>query len=160
MPQLVKGGKHAFGWTRVEPSGRIVVPPTVLEEYKLKEGERLLLMPGSRTSGGFVLGSPRALRRSLLGAMPDALPELDGRRAAEGLVLELSGKAFAWALLSGGAVTLPPGTLARYGVTPGNKLLVVRGSGLAPSFIVKGPIVDEARRHPELEMFAERRADP
>ena len=160
MPQLVKGGKNAFGWTRVGPDGRIVVPPAVLEEYRLKEGERLLIMPGSRTSGGFVIGSPRALRRSLLGAMPDALPELDGRRAVEGAVVELRGKAFAWTVLNGGAVAIPLEILARFGVTPGNDLLVVRGSGLAPSFIAKGPIAEEARRHPELEMFAARRADP
>jgi len=140
--------------------GRIAIPPAVLEEYKLKEGERLLIMPGSRTSGGFVIGSPRALGRSLLGAMPDALPELDGRRVVEGELIELRGKVFAWTVLSGGAVAIPPEILARYGVTPGNDLLVVRGSGLAPSFIAKGPIVEEARRHPELELFAERRADP
>ncbi|MBN2344788.1 MAG: AbrB/MazE/SpoVT family DNA-binding domain-containing protein [Candidatus Aminicenantes bacterium] len=160
MPQLVKGGKHAFAWTRVGEEGRIVVPPEAREEYGLREGERLLLMPGSRTSGGFVLASPEALRRSLLGAMPQALPGLDDRQTAEGAVVELRGKAFAWALLSDGVVTVPPLTLARYGVRPGDNLLVVRGSGLAPSFIVKGPIVEEARRHPELETFTERRADP
>lgn len=160
MPQLVKGGKHAFGWARVGPAGRIAVPPAVLEEYGLKEGERLLIMPGSRTSGGFVIGSPRALRRSLLGAMPGALPELDSRRAVEGAVVELRGKVFAWAALSDGAVAVSPAALARFGVRPGDDLLVVRGSGLAPSFIVKGPIVEEARRHPELETFTVPRAGP
>jgi bifunctional DNA-binding transcriptional regulator/antitoxin component of YhaV-PrlF toxin-antitoxin module len=157
MPQLVKGGKHVFAWTRVEEAGRIVVPPEAREEYGLREDERLLLMSASRTSGGFVLGSPKALRRSLMGAMPRALPKLDGRRAAEGEVVELRGRAFAWAMLSGGAITVPAGTLARYGVNFGDTLLVVRGSGLAPSFIMKGPIVEEARRHPELETFANRR---
>jgi hypothetical protein len=33
MPQLVKGGKHTFGWSRVGKTGRIIIPPEALTEY-------------------------------------------------------------------------------------------------------------------------------
>jgi hypothetical protein len=44
--------------------------------------------------------------------------------------------------------------LKLYGIEPGDDLLVIRGSGLALGFAVRGPIVEEARNHPELERFA------
>ena len=48
-----------------------------------------------------------------------------------------------------GRVTLPPGL----DVQPGDRLLVVRGSGYAPIFLVRGPIYDKALQHPELPVF-------
>lgn len=36
-----------------------------------------MLLPGSRTSGGFALASPRSLMKSPLGAAARAHPELD-----------------------------------------------------------------------------------
>ena len=40
------------------------------------------------------------------------------------------------------------------GFQPGERVLVVRGSGLALGFIQRGPIYEEALRHPEIEMFS------
>jgi hypothetical protein len=42
----------------------------------------------------------------------------------------------------------PPPALA------GDRLLVVRGSGLALGFLERGPIYEEARRHPDIETFS------
>jgi hypothetical protein len=35
----------------------------------------------------------------------------------------------------------------------GEQFLVVRGSNLALGFLLRGPIVDEPRLHPELEVY-------
>jgi hypothetical protein len=37
----------------------------------------------------------------------------------------------------------------------GERLLVVRGSGFALGFVQRGPIYEEALRHPEIEVFSE-----
>ena len=50
-------------------------------------------------------------------------------------------------------VWLPLETLARYDIKVNDQLLVDKGSGLALAFIVRGPIVEQAREHRELEMF-------
>ena len=71
MPQLVKGCKHTFGWSRVGDTGRIVIPPEALEEYNLNESEKMVLVPGSQTSGGFGIGSMESVKRSHLGAVMD-----------------------------------------------------------------------------------------
>jgi len=153
MPQLVKGGKHVFGWSRVGDTGRITIPPEAMEEYRLKESDKLILLPGSRTSGGFGLASRESLRRSPLGAAVDAHPELVDFRVAEGKVVDCGGKPYCWVEVRNGGVAVPPGTLGKYGVKVGDKLLVIRGSGLAVGLAVRGPIVEEANRHHELEIF-------
>lgn len=153
MPQLVKGGKYVFGWSRVGGTGRIVIPPEAFEEYRLEESGRMIMMPGSRSSGGFALGSVRALGGTVLGLVLEACPELGRFLTPEGDVTEHKGKPYAWVDLHGGGVTVPAATLARYGISTGDSLAVVRGSGLGVSFLVRGRIVEEAREHSELEVF-------
>ena len=153
MPQLVKGGKHTFGWSRVGDTGRITLPPEALKEYDLQESERIIMMPGSQTSGGFGLGSQESLKRSPLGVVMDVHPELGDFRVPKGEVIEEKGKPFCWVELRNGGIEVPLKTLERYGIGVGDKLLVIRGSGLAIGFAVRGPIVEEAKKHRELDLF-------
>lgn len=152
MPQLVKGGKYVFGWSRVGYDGRIGIPLEALDEYGLKESEKLIVRPGSRTSGGFSLGSLRSLEGTVLGLVLETRPELGRFTAPEGEVVEHRGKPHCWVTLRDGGVTIPPSSLERFGVRTGDRLLVVRGSGLAVSLLVKGRIVEEAEKHPELKV--------
>ena len=153
MPQLVKGGKYAYGWSCVGDTGGIILPPEAVEDYLLKEFERLFLVPGSRTSGGFGLASQDLLEKSPLGNVLDAHPELKEFQVPEGEVIVNRGKAYGWVQLRNGGVEIPPRTLKHYGIKVGDKLLVIRGSGLAIGFAVRGPIVEEALKHDELEVF-------
>lgn len=154
MPQLVKGGKHVFGWSRVGNTGRIIIPPAALAEYRLKESGKLILMPGSRTSGGFGLGDCDSVRESPLGRAVNLHPGLKKFQTPEGEAVEYKGKTYCWAELRNGGIAIPAGTLAEYGIRIGARLLVIRGSGLALGFAARGPIVEEAGKHPELEVFA------
>ncbi len=153
MPQLVKGGKHVYGWSRIGVTGRIVIPPEALEEYHLGESQTLVLLPGSRTSGGFGLGSFESVKRSPLGGMIDSISTHGKFRTPEGEVTQVEGKPHCWVLLRHGSITLPPETLATFGLGAGDKLLVIRGSRLAIAFAIKGPIVDEAGKHPGLVVY-------
>jgi hypothetical protein len=153
MPQLVRGGKHAYGWSHVSQTGRIPLPPDALRDYSLADAMRLLVVPGSRTSGGFGLGSFTSIRTSPLGSVADAQPELAAFSVPEAEPIDHRGKPYCWVELRHGEIQLPPPTLKRYGIEPGDDLLVIRGSFLALGFAVRGPIVEEARNHPELERF-------
>ena len=53
MPQLVKGGKNAFAWSKVRINGEIKIPNEVIVEYDLQPGDKVIIMSGSKTSGGF-----------------------------------------------------------------------------------------------------------
>ena len=153
MPQLVKGGKHAFGWSVVGARGEIVLPPDAVKEYGFRESERLVLVPGSRTSGGFGLGQPAALAESPIGAGLAAHPERFVDRAKAGEIIEQGSRLFGRAELRRGRIEVPKKALEAYGIHAGDRLLVIRGSGRALGFAVRGPIVEEAKRHPELEVF-------
>jgi hypothetical protein len=160
MPQLVKGGKHAYGWSRVGKDGQIVIPPEALEEYRFQGSDRLILLPGSKTSGGFALGSPETIAGSIFRAALGSHSELMNPRASNGQVIWGDGNPYPLVGLRGGAVEMPAGLLGKCGIYAGDHLLVVRGSRMAVAFAVRGPIVDEARRHPELQVFEAVRRRP
>jgi len=126
MPQLVKGGKWVFGWVIVGSGGEITIPPEAYREYGFRAGDAVVFLKGSRRSGGFGIG-----------------------RADHILVL-LRKRALGHGQVNGsGRVIAPPSV----GVRPGDRLLAVRGSGLALGLVARGPIYGEATQHSELEVF-------
>jgi len=151
--QLVKGAKHTFGWSAVNNQGTIGIPPEAIAEYGLADGDRLIAVPGSRTSGGFGLASPKSVGGSILGGVLEEYPQLREFRIREGEVVEHRGRSYCWVQLRHGAIHLSSQTLACYGIRIGDRLLVIRGSGLAVGFAVRGPIVQEAGKHRELPVF-------
>ncbi len=129
MPQLVKGGKWVFGWVIVGPGGELTIPPAAWKEYQFQVGDEVTFISGSRRSGGFGLSNPRLLA--------DMTVPLHTRALARGRVVGL------------GQVTASKAV----GVQPGDRLLVVRGSGRALGFVARGPIYEEALKHPDLQVF-------
>lgn len=128
MPQLAKGGKWVFGWVIVGQEGEIQIPPEAYSEYGFQTGEPVVFTRGSRRSGGFGLGRDERLAQS----------PIRSRILENGNIREQM------------RVILPK-TLK---LQPGERLLVVRGSGLALGFLQQGPIYEEAMRHPEIQVFA------
>ena len=153
MPRLVKGGKNVFGWSRVSESGRIVIPPDAFAQYQLLDSENAILLSGSKASGGFGLTTAGKLKESSISGILTAHPELAAYQVPEGEVIRFSGRVFCWASICNKGITVPPATLRMYGIERGDLLLSVRGSNLALGFIVRGSIVEEARRHPGLRVF-------
>ena len=154
MPQLVRGGKYVFGWSPVGEDGGITVPPEACREYRLGPGEKVFLLPGSRTSGGFSIVRESVLEHSKLAFFLSASPDPAGFNVKEGEVFTVKGKNLAWcSLRPGGRLALPLRTLEIYGIRPGYRLLCGRGSGLGPAMICRGLIVSEAEKHPEIEVF-------
>jgi len=151
MPRLVKGGKWVFGWSKISAEGKAAIPPETMNEYKIYVDDEMLLMSGSKTSGGFIAIKLSCLEKSNLTVLMDKFPEL--RMPDAGLLRDGNRVYYRTSIKKGGSLSLAATILAEYGVKTGDSLLVVRGSGLGPSFLVRGPIVEEARRHPELEVL-------
>jgi hypothetical protein len=150
MPQLVKGGKHTFGWSKVGSGGRIAIPPDAFAEYKFIEGDQAFLFSGSKTSGGFGLATSRLLGGSPILEMILTQPELSGFKMPEGQFVEIHSRIFCWVTIQDQCIFVPEDTLQHYSIKIGDRLLTVRGSGFALGFIVKGPIIEEAKKHSEL----------
>lgn len=137
MPQIAKGGKWVFGWTTVRADQTVAIPPAAAEEYAFKSGDTVIVIPGSRTSGGFGLTTQAKLKTS---------------RLAEGLTRRALGDS---QITGDGRLFLPPAVT----VTPGQRLLVVRGSGFALGFLMQGPVFqgaldyDAAGKEPLIDRF-------
>jgi hypothetical protein len=132
MPRLVKGAKWTFGWVLVGPEREIVIPPEAWDEYGFRAGNEAIFTPGSRKSGGFSI--------STLALMAEA----GGRTGGIGL-RELGRSRF-----GDGRVAVPP----EVDVRPGDRLMTVCGSRYGLGFVARGPIYEEALKHPELEVFS------
>lgn len=127
MPQLVKGGKWLFSWSAVSQNREIRIPPDAYHKYGFQPGETVLVFRGSRRSGGFSLGKLDKLENSPLQTRSIGQTRI-GKDGLAMLIPEL-------------------------GVQPDERLLAVRGSGLALGFIQYGLIYEEALKHPEIEKF-------
>jgi hypothetical protein len=131
MPRLVKGAKWTFGWAVVGAGREIVIPPEAWDEYGFRTGGEAIFTPGSRKSGGF-------------GVSTSALMA-EAREKMGGVGLHALGRS----RFGDGRVIVPP----EVDVNPGGRLLTVRGSGYGLGFVARGPIYEEALKHPELEVF-------
>jgi hypothetical protein len=154
MPQLVKGGKYVFGWSLVDNTGRIAIPAEAGSEYNFKSHDKILILPGSKTSKGFAITTERLIKDTIFSAiLKDVADMADARKSIQGFV-EKNNKTYAWSEIDEeGCFTLDPAILQQYSVYAGDKLLAGRGSGFALAFIKQGSIVEEAQKHPELELF-------
>jgi hypothetical protein len=129
MPRLVKGAKWTFGWVIVGSNREIIIPTDAWDEYDFKAGDQAIFTPGSTKSGGFGISSQALLKEA-------------GKKMKGAKLKELGRSTF-----NERSVILPK----EMDHNPGDRLLAVRGSGFALGFIAKGPIYDEAMKHPELE---------
>jgi len=154
MPQLVKGGKYIFGWSKINNHGVIRIPDEAYLEYEFNQDDKGIIISGSKTSGGFGLSSKRLLKKTFLGKSLISNPELMNFQIPEGNVIKIKNKRFCWIdLKETKSIHLPKPTLKEYSININEKLLVGRGSGLALAFISKGPIYEEAKKHTNIPHF-------
>jgi hypothetical protein len=134
MPRLAKGGKWVYSWVVISAERKMPIPPEAWQEYGFQAGSQVVLLRGSRRSGGFGISTP------------ERIADAGWQRPSIGQ-LEMGTRVLGQARLErDGSVTLPPAIEAE----PGDRLLAVRGSRLALGLVARGPIYEEATRHPEL----------
>jgi calcineurin-like phosphoesterase len=154
LSQLVKGGKYIFGWTQIGKDGRTKIPDEAFKEYKLFQDDKVIIMSGSKTSGGFGLTSKRLLENSQIGNNLNKYPNLNHFNIFEGEVILIKKKSYCWVKMEkSGIVNLSKKILQSFNLNYNQLLLVGRGSGLALAFISKGLIYKEAKKHPELNVY-------
>jgi len=154
MPQLVKGGKYVFGWVNVSPTGIIKIPYEARKEYQLNSFDRLFILSGSTTSGGFSIIQNECLKNSSLSLILQKFPNLAQFKIANGEPIKYHHHYICWTELSEKEdIHLPVKTIQTYDISPGDMLLSVRGSSLGVGFIHRGPIIQEAKKHPEIPCY-------
>ena len=151
MPQLVKGGKHVFGWSGVSQEGVITIPEEAFKEYGFFKNEEVILIPGSKKSGGFGLSFLRLLQDSLIGKeIQNTLGSKDLASMQNELVPLKTRTIGISRIIDNRKVKLKESILEQFHIKKQNDLLVVRGSGFALGFLTKGPIYQEAKKYKDL----------
>jgi hypothetical protein len=88
MSQLTKGGKYGLSWSTVGNDGRIVIPPEAYTEYRFNDVQHGILLSGSKTSGGFMLGTRPALQQTIFAGLFEQYPALAEFQIPEGEPVE------------------------------------------------------------------------
>jgi len=112
----------------VEPNAIIRIPPETYVEYGFKAGKAVFITRGSQTSGELGVGRWERLSHEKVSMQS----RLIGQSSIN----------------SERQVVIPQNS----SVMPGERMLAVRGSGLALGFIQCGPIYEEALKHAEIEI--------
>jgi bifunctional DNA-binding transcriptional regulator/antitoxin component of YhaV-PrlF toxin-antitoxin module len=136
MPQIVEGGKWVYGWVRVSKTGRIRIPEEALKDYEFRPSDKIITIYGSRKSGGFGLTKTSLIKETVLSKK-----------------LGYQGQKIEFKIYRNGQIRLSLEFLRHHGLKSDDRLLLVRGSRYALGFVTKGPIFEEALKHPELPTF-------
>jgi hypothetical protein len=154
MPQLEKGGKFVFGWCRIRKDGGVLLPPQARQEYSFNAGDEIILMSGSKTSGGFGITRKAWLEKSKLSVILNNNPGLADSSLAEGQPVVYKGRNYCRFILDKDVrFFLSPLAMEAYEIKPGDSLLSIRSSDIAIGMAAKGPLIALAKTHPEIEVF-------
>lgn len=157
MPQLVKGGKYVFGLALIRENYQIQIPPEAFDEYALAKTDIIVILSGSKTSGGFGIHTPKRIRESKIYKILEHLQydQYSNRfNIPVYTIKNMNQRMISWTNIhKNGLFSLNDQLAKQLHISIGDKLVVARGSNMGSGFISKGPIFKEAMQHLELGTF-------
>ena len=100
MPQMNKGGKYIFGWSKIGQNGELTFPTMAVKEYNLQEETYIYIVSGSRQTGGFSVMTEHLLSHSTLKNILEENPSLAKRSLREGELIAYKGRKYGWLVLN------------------------------------------------------------
>jgi bifunctional DNA-binding transcriptional regulator/antitoxin component of YhaV-PrlF toxin-antitoxin module len=146
MPQISKRGKFIFGWSLVSESRQIIIPNQAYDEYLLKDSDKVILISGSKRTGGFCVSSKIMIEKSSINGLFEAFPLLHEYKTNEGEFVKYKGRLYCWVNQIDGILMLSNETLNALNLKIGDKLLSIRGSDIAFVMGAKGPLIERANK--------------
>lgn len=154
MPQVTKGGKYIFGWSIVGDTGLVALPAMAVEEYSIDCEQKVVLFTGSKKTGGFCVTRVGLLQQSPIPILNDH-PELESYQTAEGTFFSYKGRKYGWvSITKPGLIQLTKEMMDVLQISPGTKLLSIRGSCYAFVMGARGPLLERAENYDgDIEVF-------
>ncbi|EJU22984.1 hypothetical protein HMPREF1143_0658 [Peptoanaerobacter stomatis] len=144
MPQMTKGGKYIFGWSKIGQNGELTFPTMAVKEYNLQEETYIYIVSGSKQTGGFCVMTEPLLSHSKLKNVLEENPSLADRSLREGELITYKGRKYGWLALNKSAVYLSDDLMKMLEIKVGDKLLAIRSSDIAFTMGVKGSLIEKA----------------
>ena len=152
MTQLNPGGKFVYGWSKVNSDMKLCLPVELVKEYQLGESEDIvILMSSSKTSGGFCVTSMQKLKKSALSHIIVKNPMLRDKNHLY-FVTTYKNRIYVSVQFVNNTIKLNSNILKKFNLNIGDNLLLVRGSNIAFDCLVKGPLVEMAKRSEKMVM--------
>ena len=147
--------KRIYGWTKVQESGKIILPITAVNEYNLIPQHSVIINYAINSSEGIGITSRSLLENSSLSFIITDYPELINKTKTEKKPVMINQKYYCRLTLRKDlSINLPPVLLTRYRLNAGDFLLVTADSGFAVGLIVQGSIINEVKKYPDLPVFS------
>lgn len=144
MPQMTKGGKYIFGWSKIGQNGELTFPKMAVKEYNLQEETYIYIISGSKHTGGFCVMTEPLLSHSKLKNILKENPSLAKRSLREGELITYKGRKYGWLALNKSAVYLSDDLMKMLEIKVGDRLLAIRSSDIAFTMGVKGSLIEKA----------------
>ena len=154
MPQLKKGGKFVFGWSLINNDNQIKIPKQAYDEYSLKDCNKVILISGSKRTGGFCVSNRTMIEKSNINGLFKQNPQLYDYKINEGEFVKYKGRLYCWINLNHDLITLSNDIFKTLDLKIRDKLLSIRGSDIAFVMGVKGPLIERANlSDKEIEIY-------
>ena len=147
MPQMTKGGKYIFGWSKIGQNGELTFPTMAVKEYNLQEETYIYIVSGSKQTGGFCVMTEPLLSHSKLKNILKENPSLAKRSLREGELITYKGRKYCWLALKENTVYLSDDLMKMLEIKVGDKLLAIRNSDIAFTMGVKGSLIEKANNY-------------
>jgi len=117
----------------------------VIDEYKLFTKDKLILIFGSKSSGGFVVSRQGLICESIMKGLLIDHPEFRHYSLPEVKPVKWKGRYYSWVKINKQGISKLPGeALNCFNVKEGDRLLSIHGSNVGFVLAVKGPLVEAA----------------
>lgn len=144
MPQMTKGGKYIFGWSKIGQNGELTFPTMAVKEYNLQKETYIYIVSGSKQTGGFCVMTDPLLSHSKLKNILKENSSLADRSLSEGELIAYKGRKYGWLSLKENTVYLSNDLMKMLEIKVGDKLLAIRSSDIAFTMGVKGSLIEKA----------------
>lgn len=155
MPQMNKGGKFIFGKSLVRSDLTVHLPTQAISEYDITSEEKVYLISGSKSTGGFVVTRKGLLYPSKIGNILKDTPKLYNYKLQPGEFIKYKGRLYCFVYISdNGTIQLTHKILETLDISIGIELLSIRSSDIAFTMGAKGPLLEKAHSFKgNLELF-------
>ncbi len=141
MPQITKGGKFIFGISHIREDLTIQIPEQAIYEYALADVEDIILITGSKTTGGFCITTYPLLSSSKLRHILTDCTQLRERVVPMAKLITYKGRGYTWMPIGeGGIISLTPDLMMAISLQVHSELLAIRSSNIAFTMGAKGPL--------------------
>lgn len=148
MPQLNKGGKFVYGFSEISDEYTVQIPDQALCEYGVTKDNKIIIITGSKTTGGFCVTNKSLLSHSKLKHILDDCISLSNYSIDSGEFIRYKGRGYSWLpISSAGVVRLTKDAMKYLNLVIGDKLMCIRSSDIAFMMGVKGPLIERANAY-------------